>query len=185
MVTLIVNKKIRFLRDPNSQMQFYVMRRFSKKTFCIFFSGQQNIQMPPRPSSSHSQVPNQVTTNSSNSSSLGNQQQPPLETSLGSPGRPPSASNTLQSQSVVPPSTGSLPLPPNSNMAAQGSYQAPPPPHMHGYKPGPQGMPPYPTSQQYSPQPNYSPRGPYPGQYGPPGQPPPPNSMSPSKSVLC
>uniref|UniRef100_A0A336MFS4 CSON000444 protein n=1 Tax=Culicoides sonorensis TaxID=179676 RepID=A0A336MFS4_CULSO len=145
--------------------------------------GQQNIQMPPRPSSSHSQVPNQVATNSNSSSSslgVGNPQQqqtqPPLDTSLGSPGRPPSAS----SQQQVPPQSAPGSIPPPNMAAAQGSYQqAPqPPPHMHGYKTGPQGMSPYPASQQYSPQPNYSPRGPYPGQYG---QPPPPNSIAPGQ----
>lgn len=136
--------------------------------------------MPPRPSSSHSQVPNQTATSNSSNLGLSNQQQqqqaqPPLDTSLGSPGRPPSANNP----SAVPPN--SIPPLPNSNMAAQGSYQAPPP-HMHGgYKPGPQGLSPYPPSQQYS-QPNYSPRAPYPGQYGPQGgQPPPPNSMQPGQ----
>ncbi|XP_063707562.1 trithorax group protein osa isoform X3 [Culicoides brevitarsis] len=155
--------------------------------------GQQNIQMPPRPSSSHSQVPNQVATNSNSSSSnLGNQQQqqqqqtqPPLDTSLGSPGRPPSASSQnqqqQQQQQQVPPQSAPGSIPPPNMAAAQGSYQQqpPPPPHMHGgYKGGPQGMSPYPASQQYSPQPNYSPRGPYPGQYG---QPPPPNSMAPGQ----
>ncbi|XP_037923091.1 trithorax group protein osa isoform X4 [Hermetia illucens] len=84
---------------------------------------------------------------------------------------------------------------PGSNMAAQGSYQTPPPQisHMHAYKmgpspgqgpgPGPQSMSPYPPpqSQQYS-QGSYPPRPPYPSNYGPTppaGQPPPTSNMPP------
>ncbi|XP_058447429.1 trithorax group protein osa isoform X4 [Malaya genurostris] len=161
--------------------------------------GQQSIPMPPRPSSSHSQVPNQQAQNqlgsSNNNLGHGNQsqlQQPPDHSRVDSPNRPPSVGGPQQGPPGPPPSQAS--------MAAQGYQTQPPhPPHMHGgYKmgpspggpgagmPGPQQMSPYPPhnpqSQQYSPhsQGNYSPRPQYPGGYGPsppggqPGQPPPP-----------
>lgn len=99
--------------------------------------------MPPRPSSNHSQTSNQAPINNSNQS---NQPQT-IDPAVTPPARPPNASTT-------PTPTG---------MAAQGSYQTPPPqpPHMHGYKmgpspgppgPGPQNMPPYPpqSQQQYA-----------------------------------
>ncbi|XP_055677490.1 trithorax group protein osa isoform X4 [Lutzomyia longipalpis] len=145
--------------------------------------GQQNVQMPPRPSSSHSQVPNQAPQSTQNSNSQHQQQtQPPQLDPATSPARPPTA-------------PGSNPQQQSPAMAAtQGSYQTPPPPppHMHGgYKmgpspgpvpgPGPQNMSPYPPqSQQYSLG-NYTPRPQYPGSYGPGpgGQPPPSNSMPP------
>lgn len=94
--------------------------------------------MPPRPSSNHSQTSNQAPINNSNQS---NQPQT-IDPAITPPARPPNAPTT-------PTPTG---------MAAQGSYQTPPPqpPHMHGYKmgpsPGPQNMPPYPpqSQQQYA-----------------------------------
>ncbi|XP_055546212.1 trithorax group protein osa isoform X2 [Wyeomyia smithii] len=169
--------------------------------------GQQSLPMPPRPSSSHSQVPNQQAPNqlgSSSSSNLGHgnqsqSQQPPDHSRVASPNRPPSVGGPQQGPPGPPPSQAS--------MAAQGYQTQPPhPPHMHGgYKmgpspggpgagmPGPQQMSPYPPhnpqSQQYSPhsQGSYSPRPQYPGGYGPsppggqPGQPPPP--VPPPSSV--
>lgn len=107
---------------------------------CLFyfqFSGQQSI--PTRPPTEHSQNLNQVpNTNSSH---------PSVDGSATPPSRPPMAPTTPS---------------PSSIMAAQGSYQAQPPPHMHGYKMGPnptgpqggpvpQNMPPYGSPQsQYS-----------------------------------
>ncbi|KXJ83497.1 hypothetical protein RP20_CCG005641 [Aedes albopictus] len=160
--------------------------------------------MPPRPSSSHSQVPNQAQNQlGSSSSNLGHgnqslQQQPPDHSRVASPNRPPSASSAGGPQQQQQQQQQG-PLPPQAGMAAQGYQTQPPhPPHMHGgYKmgpspggpgagmPGPQQMSPYPPhnpqSQQYShSQGSYSPRPQYPGGYGPsppggqPGQPPPP-----------
>lgn len=110
--------------------------------------------MPPRPSSSHSQIPNQ-SSNSNSISNQNNQQTPSTDPSVTPPARPLTAPTTPVPQPIGP--TGQQPP---SNMAAQGSYQTQPPPppsHMHGYKmgpssgPGPQNMPPYPPqSQQYS-----------------------------------
>ncbi|XP_062714547.1 trithorax group protein osa-like isoform X2 [Aedes albopictus] len=166
--------------------------------------GQQSLPMPPRPSSSHSQVPNQAQNQlGSSSSNLGHgnqslQQQPPDHSRVASPNRPPSASSAGGPQQQQQQQQQG-PLPPQAGMAAQGYQTQPPhPPHMHGgYKmgpspggpgagmPGPQQMSPYPPhnpqSQQYShSQGSYSPRPQYPGGYGPsppggqPGQPPPP-----------
>ncbi|XP_037039675.1 trithorax group protein osa isoform X4 [Bradysia coprophila] len=133
--------------------------------------GQQSLPMPPRPSSNHSQTSNQAPINNTNQS---NQPQT-IDPAVTPPTRPPNAPTT-------PTPTG---------MAAQGSYQTPPPqpPHMHGYKMGPSpgpglgpqnNMPPYPPqSQQQYAQGNYSPRPQYPTNYGPGPtvQPPPTNSM--------
>ncbi|XP_055644200.1 trithorax group protein osa isoform X2 [Toxorhynchites rutilus septentrionalis] len=172
--------------------------------------GQQSIPMPPRPSSSHSQVPNQQAQNQLGSSNSnlghGNQlqsQQPPDHSRVASPNRPPSASQIPSS--VGGPQQGPPPPPSQASMAAQGYQTQPPhPPHMHGgYKmgpspggpgagmPGSQQMSPYPPhnpqSQQYSPhsQGSYSPRPQYPGSYGPTppgGQPgqPPPPGPPPN-----
>lgn len=102
--------------------------------------------MPPRPSSNHSQTSANQAPSSNNLNQ--NQQPPTIDPAVTPPSRPPTAPTT-------PTPTG---------MAAQGSYQTPPPqpPHMHGYKmgpspgqgpgPGPQNMSPYPpqSQQQYS-----------------------------------
>lgn len=137
--------------------------------------------MPPRPSSSHSQIPNQgppqqqqpnqLNSNPGTPNSNNNQQHPlPLEQGpITSPNRPPSSG-------------------PPQQMAAQGNYQTPPHMQQHGgYKMGPGSGPPtqmspYPPaqSQQYSQQGNYSPRPQYTGNYG---GPPPPNSMSPGQQI--
>ncbi|KAL1394413.1 hypothetical protein pipiens_011978 [Culex pipiens pipiens] len=162
--------------------------------------GQQSLPMPPRPSSSHSQVPNQQQQQQqqapnqlgSSNSNLGHgnqsqqQQQPPDHSRVASPNRPPSGGP----QGPPPPPQQQQQQ--QGGMAAQGYQTQPPhPPHMHGgYKmgpspggpgagmPGPQQMSPYPPhnpqSQQYSPhsQGSYSPRPQYPGAYGPsPGGP--------------
>lgn len=142
---LIQQKNIRALDS------YILIFRLSNRDMCfnyffflfLNFPGQQSLPMPPRPSSNHSQTSNQAPINNSNQS---NQPQT-IDPAVTPPARPPNAPTT-------PTPTG---------MAAQGSYQTPPPqpPHMHGYKmgpspgppgPGPQNMPPYPpqSQQQYA-----------------------------------
>lgn len=121
--------------------------------------------MPPRPSSNHSQVnANQIPSNPNNS-----QQQHQIQQQQQSQQTPPPQQQQQQNQhidpSITPPSRPptapsiSHPPGPPLGMATQGSYQTPPPPHLHGnYKmgpnsqpPGPQNISPYPPqSQQYS-----------------------------------
>ncbi len=130
-----------------TQIHILILLKGEVTKMCFFllfkFTGQQSLPMPPRPSSNHSQTSNQAPINNTNQS---NQPQT-IDPAVTPPARPPNAPTT----------------PTPSGMAAQGSYQTPPPqPHMHGYKmgpspgpppgPGPQNMPPYPpqSQQQYA-----------------------------------
>lgn len=118
--------------------------------------GQQNPQMPPRPSSSHSQgmpMPNQQP---------GNQQQ---QQNMNIP-------NSINPQMEGPPGPqGGMPP------MQQGAYPGQNAPGQHMQPHGSYKLGPYPPqSSQYS-QGNYSPRAQYPG-YGNQHHPPPPNSPS-------